>query len=435
MRLLSVLALASVFLAAAAGCRDDQQPTDIVLRVTDWGSPVVESDFMRIEREILEDFEREQSRPGRRVRVQKEQIPGPGQYAPKLTMMYVAGCAPDVVHLDTACGALFIDNGMLMDLAPLMAKDPSFDRSIYFENILNITRRGDALYCVPLDFTPMMMYYNRKLFEQAGVPFPKSGWTWDDFLKTCRALTVMPPGAKMPTQYGFNFENVLPFWIPLLWTGGGDVLSPDGRRAGGYLDGKPTVEAIQFLADLILKERVAPSISERATLGGDAFLNGKAAMDLKGHWTLIDYRAPDRKLDVGVVGLPVRRGCKPVTIVYVTGIAISRSTKHPDLAWEYLKYITSEKVQIKRVSSGLAISGNRKAADFYKTKDDPNNPIEAEFHKAVEYARPAWGATVENFPMCEGFGQEMMEDILYGAVTVPEGARRAAQYMDAVLAP
>ncbi|HOW71660.1 MAG TPA: sugar ABC transporter substrate-binding protein [Phycisphaerae bacterium] len=433
MKLLSALVWASMILAAA-GCRDEREPTEIVLRVTDWGSPVVESDFMRIEREILEGFEQQQHRAGRKVRVQKEQIPGPGQYAPKLTMMYVAGCAPDVVHLDASCGALFIDNGMLMDLAPLMARDPSFDRSIYFENVLNITRRGEAVYAVPLDFTPMMMYYNRKLFQQAGVPFPRNGWSWEDFLTTCKALTVMPPGAKMPTQYGFNFENVLPFWIPLLWTGGGDVLSPDGRRASGYLDGQATVEAVQFLADLILKHRVAPSIAERKILGGDAFLNGKAAMDLKGHWTLIDYHAPDRQLDVGVVGLPTRTG-KPVTIIYVTGIAISRSTRHADLAWEYLKYMTSAQVQIKRVASGLAISGNREAADFYRARDDQDNPIEAEFHQAVEYARPAWGATVENFPMCEAFGQEMMEDILYGAATVPEATRRAAQYMDAVLAP
>ncbi|MBP7936189.1 MAG: sugar ABC transporter substrate-binding protein [Phycisphaerae bacterium] len=433
MKLLSALVWASVVLVTA-GCRDEREPAEVVLRVTDWGSPVVESDFMRIEREILEGFEQQQHRAGRSVRVQKEQIPGPGQYAPKLTMMYVAGCAPDVVHLDASCGALFIDNGMLMDLAPLMARDPSFDRSIYFENVLNITRRGEAIYAVPLDFTPMMMYYNRKLFRQAGVPFPRNGWSWDDFLTACKALTVMPPGAKMPTQYGFNFENVLPFWIPLLWTGGGDVLSPDGRRASGYLDGQATVEAVQFLADLILKHRVAPSIAERKILGGDAFLNGKAAMDLKGHWTLIDYHAPDRRLDVGVVGLPTRTG-KPVTIIYVTGIAISRSTRHADLAWEYLKYMTSAQVQIKRVASGLAISGNRKAADFYRARDDQDNPIEAEFHQAVEYARPAWGATVENFPMCEAFGQEMMEDILYGAAAVPEATRRAAQYMDAVLAP
>ncbi len=412
--------------ACCAGirCGEDASDTRTVLRVSDWGSPAVESVFMTVERELKQGFEK--LHPG--VRVRKEQIPGPGQYAPKLCLMHVAGCAPDVMHLDVSSAAVFIDNGVLLDLAPLMAKDPTFDRSLYFENVLNMTRRGDAIYSIPLDFTPMMIFYNRAMFDRAGLPYPRDGWTWDEFLAACKALTIFPAGARRPQQYGYNFENVLPFWLPWLWTNGGDILDSTGTRASGHFDGPASVEAIQFLADLMLRHRVAPNLSERAALGGDAFLNAKAAMDLKGHWMLIDYRA--RGLDVGAVSLPTRTG-SPTTVIYASGLAITRNTRHPDLAWEYIKYMTSTEVQIKRVASGLAISGNRRAAAHYAA--DPNNQVEHACLRAVEYARPPWGARVENFPQCESFGEEMMEDILYGTSGVQQAATRAARLMDAVL--
>jgi len=426
MRSLPILGFVVLVIGAPTACRDDTPGGGIVLRVSDWGSPAVESAFMTVERELQEGFERRH--PG--VRVRKEQIPGPGQYAPKLCMMHVAGSAPDVMHLDASSAAIFIDNGVLLDLAPLMKNDPTFDRSHYFENVLDITRRGDAFYSVPLDFTPMMMYYNRKLFDRAGVPYPKDGWSWDDFLAACKATTIVPAGARQPTQYGYNFENVMPFWMPWLWTNGGDVLDPTGTRASGFFDGPASVEAMRFLTELMVTHHVAPTLAERAALGGDAFLNGKAAMDLKGHWMLIDYRA--RGLDVGAVSLPSRTG-RPVTVIYATGLAISRHTRHRELAWEYVKYMTSAAVQIRRVASGLAISGNRQAAAHYAA--DPANDVERAFLKAVDYARPPWGSRVENYPYCESLGEEMMEDILYGATSVEEAVRRTAGLMDAVLSP
>jgi multiple sugar transport system substrate-binding protein len=414
-----VLAILSRTTRARSGA-----PPQVVLRVANWGSPAVESGFMTLEREIREEFERQH--PG--VRVQFEQIPGFGQYAPKLLMMHVSGSVPDVIALDASSAAVFIDNGVLRDLAPLIAPDPEFQLDDYFQNVVQIYRRGAHVYAIPLDFTPMMMFYNRKLFDAAGVPYPQRGWSWNDFLQAAQKLTIPAdqPG-KPPKQYGMHFMNVMPFWVLWLWTNGGDVLDPAGRRATGYFDGPRSVEAVQFLADLMLKYHVAPTIDEGKAAGVDLFRSGRAAMDVKGHWMIIDYRADG--LDFGVAELPTTTG-KPTTVVYAAGLAIMTKAQHPDLAWEYIKFMTSRPVQIRRVASGLAISGNRQAAAHYA-----GTPVEDAFIAAVEYARPPWGATVERYPVVESLGEEMMEDLLgsRAARGVQAELHRTAGLIDAAL--
>ena len=421
---------AILFLGAAlpfvllARCGASEQAPQTLLRVANWTSPAVESEFMNLTRELRAEFERQHAG----VRIQMEQIPGHGQYAPKLLMMHVAGSMPDVIQLDASSAAVFIDNGVLRDLTPFINHDADFDLDDYFANVADIARRGERLYAIPLDFTPMVMYYNKKLFDAAGAVYPQAGWSWGDFLETARKLTVIPDEGRSPTQYGFYFENVMPFWVLWLWTNGGDVLSPDGTHASGYFDSPKSVQAVQFLIDLMTKYHVAPSLRESAVAGVDMFRSGRAAMDLKGHWMMIDYRSDG--IDFGVVGLPTNTG-ERVTVMYESGLSVSSGARHPDLAWEYIKFITSKDVQIRRVASGLAISANKAAAAHYA-----GNPIEDVFIDEVQYARPPWGASVERYPFIEELGREMMEDILYsdGALSIRDAMRQTAKLIDAALA-
>ncbi len=415
-----VLLMASLVFFGA--CDRHASPETVVLRVANWGSPAVESGFLRLERELRREFERQH--PG--VRVEVEMIPGEGQYAPKLIMMHLADSMPDVIHLDAASAAVFIDNGVLRDLMPIIRADPQFDLERYFPNVVDIARRGDRLYAVPLDFTPMVLYYNRRLFAGAGLEEPPIDWTWNAFLAAARRLTVWPAGAPRPTRYGLHFTNWMPAWILWLWTGGGDVLSPDGTRATGYLDSPQTIAAVQFLVDLIRKDRVAPNLDEVAIAGVDLFRSQQAAMDLKGHWMLLDYRADG--LDVGIT-LPPRKIDHPVTVMYEAGLSIPVRARHPELAWQYIRFMTSTQVQVRRLASGLAISANREAAEQLAA----GNPLEQRFLKIVPHARPPWGASVERYPYIEKLGTEMMEDILQGGVPVEQALRQTAKLMDAVL--
>ncbi len=428
----TVAALVGVLgLLSLGACEAERDGADAatVLRVANWGSPAVEDEFMRLERDIRAEFERRH--PG--VRVLIEQIPGHIEYTQKLVMAHLTGSTPDVVHVNGAYSAMLVNNNVLQDLRPFVAGDPQFRLDGYFANVRESFTRGEALYAIPLDFTTMVMFYNKRLFDQAGVPYPRDGWTWADFLDTARRLTIAAPagrsgGADLPQQFGFWFENVVPFWVPWLWTSGGDILTADGSRASGALDSRASAAAIAFLHDLMYEHGAAPTPRQSAMAGVNLFLEGRAAMDLKGHWMLIDYRA--RGLDVGVVGLPTRTGGAPVTVLYAAGQAIMHHARQPRLAWEYIKYMTSYEVQTRRVASGLALSGNIATARHYA-----GTPVEDAFLASVAHARLPWGARSERYMFIEDLLGEMMRDALASPrLEALEVVHRTAALIDPVLA-
>jgi multiple sugar transport system substrate-binding protein len=126
------------------------------------------------------------------VTVRVENIPGPGQYVPKLLMTYVAGNPPESPRRPSSA-AVFIDNGLLADLMPTIRGDPAFRLDDFFPNVVDIARQGDRLYAIPSDFTPMVIVYNKRVFDEARRPYPRPGWTRGEFLETAQALTVRSP--------------------------------------------------------------------------------------------------------------------------------------------------------------------------------------------------------------------------------------------------
>jgi multiple sugar transport system substrate-binding protein len=407
--------------AFLAGCGSPRGPDAIVLRVANWSGAGDDSEFEQTIRGIYEEFERRN--PGVEIRV--EGIPD--GYVSKVILSFVAGTEPDVMLLDASSAAIFIDNGVLADLTPMMAADEDFDLDDFFPNVVDIARRGESVYAIPNDFTPMVMYYNKRLFDRAGVSYPKAGWSFEEFRKTARVLTV--PGE----QYGFSFANWMPGWIMWLWNNGGDVIDPTLPRASGVLDSPQNVETLSFLRDVIKVDRSAPSLGEAASMGVDLFANGQAAMTVSGHWALIGYanapKGPDGKPaitwdDLGVVEMPSQIG-RSATVMYESGYAIGKNSKNKQLAWEFIKYFTSYEVQSKYNKSGIAVCARQDVA-----RERAENPLEAQFLPIIATARPPHGAFVEGYEIVEKVGKNALDSILNNDVPVRGALEKAAKRID-----
>lgn len=175
-------------LGVLSGCAQNpgagQATGTITLRVADWGGAASDPASSRYEREVRAEWNR--LHPD--IRIAEEHIPGSDAYVSKMLTAFVARTEPDIMALD-ASSAAFIDNDTLRDLTPFAQAD-RLDLTVYYPNVLNLARRGPHLYALPADFTPMMLYYNKRLFAQAGIPTPHDGWTWDEFHADCRRLTV-----------------------------------------------------------------------------------------------------------------------------------------------------------------------------------------------------------------------------------------------------
>lgn len=403
-------------------------PTDsrIVLRIANWGGADDESEFASTQRKLYEEFERENSD----IKVVIEGIPGPGEYVPKMILSHNAGVSPDIATLDASSSALFINSGMLQDLTPFIAKDPNFKLSDFYPNIVDIARRGSELYAIPNDFTPMVMYYNRRLFDEAKVPYPKPGWTFDEFRATAKALTKKD-------QYGFVFANWFPGWIMWLWNNGGDVFTPDLSRASSALDSDKNVQTVQFLREMIEVDKSAPTLSQAAAMGVDPFANGQAAMTVSGHWAMVGYSAAPKGADgkpkitladLGVVPLPSTQG-RSETVMYESGYAITKRAKHPEAAWKFIKFMTSYRSRIALNKTGIAVDA-RKDVSQERAKD----PLEAMFLPIIPTCRPPYGTRIEGFEMVETQAQNAMDSVLKSGRDPKLALQAAAKRIDMELA-
>lgn len=385
-------------------CAPNVDESVITIRVANWGGADDESDFAAKQRGLYEEFEKQN--PG--IKVVIEGIPGSGEYVPKMILAHNAGTTPDIATLDASSSALFIKSGMLMDLTPLIEKDPDFNLDDFYPNIVDIARKGNALYAIPNDFTPMVMYYNKRLFDAAGEPYPKNGWTFDEFRATAKRLT-------RDGKYGFIFANWFPGWIMWLWNNGGDVFSPDLTTASGYLDSEQNAQTLTFIRDLINVDKSAPSLSQTAATGADPFANGDAVMTVSGHWAMVGYSAAPKGADgkpkitladLGVVMLPNNTG-KPVTVMYESGYAITKRAKHPEAAWKFIKFMTSYKSRLILNQTGIAVDA-RKDVSTERGKD----PLEAQFLPIIPTCRPPYGTVIEGFEMVERQAESAMDSVL-----------------------
>src|ERR1019366_974294 len=94
-------------------------------------------------------------------------------------------------------------------------------------------------------------------------------------------------------------------------------------------------KTVAYLRDLVMKDKVAPNLSQTAATGVDPFGNGTTAMEISGHWEMSGFKtAPRLKLeDVGVTEVPTEF-VSPRTVMYEVGFAMPKNAKHPAESWK-----------------------------------------------------------------------------------------------------
>lgn len=405
------------------GCGDGGRPT---LKVANWAGP----EEIAIEEANLDGFR--QLHP--EVRVILEPIPRPGEYRQKMLTSLAADTAPDVFLLDAVHVAEFLEAGVLLDLMPFVARW-GLDLTQYYPEALEIARRAESLFALPKDFTPLVVFYNGRLFAEAGLPSPSPSWTWQDFRRLAAALTVDADGDGRPEQYGTVTETEFFSWPCWVWSNHGDFLDPTGQRATGYLDGKATLQALRFLVELSTRHGVAapPGVSESGGGALGMFLSGRVAMAVSGHWWMPQIRAAlgSGKLEVRVVPVPTPAGGKHVTVLYEAGWAVCDGTRHPELAAELAVHLASEEANRRRAVQGVAIPAHRRLAREIVAAD--TSGVERVFFEEIEWARAPWGVRMPQAPVVEKHAEEAMASALLEGQDLAGCLREAARRVDAEL--
>ena len=306
-------------------------------------------------------------------------------------------------------------------------------------------RDDGAIYGLPNDFTPMVLYLSTKAFANAGVEKPQADWTWDDLVSVAEKTTLDSAGRNVTdpafdaadvVQWGYRVRQ-FPFeWVYRLWENGGDVLSPDGTTASGYLDSPASIEAIQFHADLLLKHKVAPPLnvldSMTQSLGfNDRFLKGEFAMFDRGHWELVGLQAsPEWSPDaIDIVQQPAG-AIGDDTVIYQASFAINAQVADDparlQAACTLVDAATSPGYQDTKVITGVAISSTPASAQA-AIGASALPAVEQKFQDAVATGRAPWGARLAAYPAIETILESMMERILNGSTVADEVASAVAE--------
>lgn len=397
------------------------QGARITIQVANWAG----AEELKLEQQIAREFMKRYPH----IRVVIESIPT--HYKEKIMTTMAAGTPPDVFLLDSVIMPTFVNRGLLVDLKP-WAERYGVDLSMYFPEVLEIAEVDGALYALPNDFTPYVMYYNKTLFDRAGLPYPSQSWTWDDYLHLSRALTRDTDGDGKIDQFGTVFTNWLPGWVSWVWSNGGDVLSPDGNTALGYFNSTETKEALKFLIDLRTRHRVAPHGQELSATGGTStlFFTNRIGMSPSGHWWLTTLKKYIRsgELKIGVAPLPTPEGGSHQTVMYESGWCVSKGSKHIPEAALVAAFFSGEIAGRLRAQSGIAIPSIQSLAE--EIARDDTLGLEAVFTREVHYARQPWGTRVEEFSRVEEIAQDAVDEVMIGGRDMDAVFTEAAMRMD-----
>lgn len=262
-------------------------------------------------------------------------------YWDKLQAGLAGGAAPDVFAMD---GPLFPDyatRDVLLDLSPYIQADGYPLSSLDDNAVKDFTLADGRQMGLPRDLNVIALYYNKDLFDAAGVAYPDDTWDWTKLVEVGKQLTKDTSGDGKPDQWGIytettDMENA---WSSFVWQNGGDIISPDGTSTA--LDTPQAAGGIQFLQDLIWKDKVVPEPALFAETG-DAFEQGKAAMEINGSWQTATDEAAGLKFSIA----PLPKGpAGQATSINPTGAVIAKGSKSPDAAWAFVKYLASPAAQ------------------------------------------------------------------------------------------
>jgi multiple sugar transport system substrate-binding protein len=310
-------------------------------------------------------------------------------YEGKLLILIAGKQAPDVFHVTQTNFPSFASKNVAMPLDEFIANDPEFKLADLYPKLADAMRYNGQLVGLPSDFSTIVMCYNRDLFDRHNVPYPKAGWTWDDYLETARKLTKDTDGDGRIDQWGTANQPAYNRWPAWVWMAGGDIFNDDVTRC--TMDSPEAIEGFKFYTGLSLTEKVAPRPNLlEPELYQSQFASGRIGMIAESRYIYKRFIRV-RQLDFNWDLAPMPRGKSLATTFIWGGNCIYRGTKHPREAWEFMKFMSGPEGAEVTLDAGNALPPYRPAAEAEILHPrDPRIPANDKcFLDAVEYGRIA----------------------------------------------
>ena len=315
---------------------------------------------------------------------------------------------------------LLTDKGILTPLDPFLDVDTAFqadiDEDIHPTLMKALQWNGNQME-LPTDWNNMIIHYNYKILEDKGVPEPGFEWSWNQFAEDC--LTIADVTGSEEDLFAFAFWDNQFGITP--WYHNNDTSSFKNNWADSNMDDPKVAETLQFMADLILKHKVAPNPT--GFEWGAQFEARHVAMVQCGGWCINSYREAEF-YDYKLQYFPHNQG--PLkTVVGVGGDGIATLARHPDLCWEVLKLVNSTEYQLEYIQFNTSPMSRRSVVEtpFFTDRALPSPADMGIFYDSLDYAD--FVPSPPNFNLIDPLLRRWYSQIWNGDITVDEAVTGA----------
>ncbi len=259
------------------------------------------------------------------------------EYSQKLHTMAVTGTLPDVLCLWECDLGNFAKQSLIVPLDNYVAGSSVVSKSDFIPAVGSLMKMQGHLYGLPWCYATEVLYYNKDMFDKAGIPYPNDNWTWQDFEHAVKALTVTENGKVV--QWGCDALSFQGLWYSLIGTFGDKIVNDKGQIDIG--DGAR--KFLQWWHDLTNKYIAPPQVAAVGVPTTDLFQAGKAAMTFQGSWmsTSVYKGITDFNWDMA----PIPRGVRNYSTLHTGFYAINAKSTHKDAAWKFIEFCLDKQGQ------------------------------------------------------------------------------------------
>ncbi len=261
-------------------------------------------------------------------------------YYSKLFVAGIGGRSPDVFIVPTDCLMRFANANFIRPVDDLMSGKNGIDVNDLDSNVWAVVKIKQKHYGVPLGIHAIGLYYNKKLFREAGIVDEngkaKPPENRKEFMEAAARLKKDLDGDGVVDQWGFSFTffRILTYVLIQQWEG--EMIADDGEMC--VMNDPRNVEALQFCADLVLKHKLAPRPENMDSWIG--FRQGKVGMVIDGVYMVADLQ---RQNDLEFGAAPVPK-IGPVLAAFACShnlcLKAGLKGRRLDAAWRFVKFLS-----------------------------------------------------------------------------------------------
>lgn len=361
------------------------------------------------------------------------------EYWPKLRIRGNQGNLPDIFGMSSGSLEEWAEDGLLGNLDEYINSDNTKEE--IYTNLLDSTKSisgGEHYYALPFALVTTNLYYNKDMFDAAGISYPTDDWSWDDFRSAAKALTLDKDGDGTVDQWGFWFYGRYTQIESWVYANDGYLINRDTMQ---YDPNDNAIETLKMLTDLVLVDKVAPPQKAMSSFRQrDIFAHGQVAMSVEGSWNIDNNRKhSDPNMRWGIAKLPLGPSAK---VGYIYGwsdsYSMSPNTKHPQETWDFMKYIAGEGIDMDMYMAGKIPSykaiAESDAFDASNEQPDEMNILKEQASGKMLTSYTKGWSEWRGYGAAEALGLNgIIDGIVNGEMTFDEAMNEAPRDINSVL--